>query len=92
MDDARTTAQVLVNRLGRPVGHRFGRISFLSVGYSRSDVDRFANKLVKYFEDGSPLTVEDVRTAVFRPERGGYRESQVDVVLDSVVDVMLAVR
>ncbi|MCU1637163.1 MAG: transporter permease, partial [Cryobacterium sp.] len=39
-----------------------------------------------------PVTVDDVRTAVFRPERGGYREEQVDAVLDSVVDVMLAVR
>jgi DivIVA domain-containing protein len=36
--------------------------------------------------------VEDVRTSVFRPQRGGYLESQVDAVFDAVVDVMLAVR
>jgi len=92
MDQARTTAGELLARFSRPVGHRFSRTSFLSVGYKRADVDRLANKLVKYFEDGRPLTVDEVRTAVFRPERGGYREAQVDVVLDSVVDVMLAVR
>lgn len=92
MDQARTTAEELLARLSRPVGHRFSRTSFLSVGYKRADVDRLANKLVKYFQDGRPLTVDEVRTAVFRPERGGYREAQVDVVLDSVVDVMLAVR
>lgn len=91
-DRARGVAQVLVNRLSRPNGHRFARTSFLTEGYSRSDVDRFANKLVKYFQDGWPITVDDVRTAVFRPQRGGYREAQVDVVLDCVVDVMLAVR
>jgi len=92
MDEARATAQVLVNRLGRPAGHRFARTSFLSVGYSRADVDRLAAKLLTYFQDGKPVAVDTVRTAVFRPERGGYREAQVDAVLDSVVDVMLAVR
>ncbi len=92
LEDAKARAQVLVNRLSRPSGHRFSRTSFLSVGYRRADVDRFANKLIKYFEAGFPVTVEDVRGAVFRPERGGYREAQVDAVLDSVVDVMLAVR
>ena len=92
LEDAREKAQVLVNRLSRPAGHRFSRTSFLSVGYSRSDVDRFANKLVKYFESGFPVTVDDVRGAVFKPQRGGYREAQVDAVLDGVVEVMLAVR
>ena len=86
------TAQVLVNRLSRNNGHRFHRVSVLSVGYNRADVDRFAQRLVRYFEDGFPVTVDEVRCAVFRPQRGGYREVQVDVVLDSVVDVMLAVR
>ncbi|HSP76421.1 MAG TPA: DivIVA domain-containing protein [Cryobacterium sp.] len=86
------TAQVLVNRLSRKDGQRFHRVSVLSVGYNRADVDRFAQRLVRYFEDGFPVTVDEVRCAVFRPQRGGYREVQVDVVLDSVVDVMLAVR
>ena len=85
-------AQVLVNRLSRKDGHRFHRVSLLSVGYNRADVDRFAQKLVRYFEDGFPITVDEVRCAVFRPQRRGYRETQVDVVLDSVVDVILAVR
>jgi len=92
LEEAKAKAQVLVNRLSRPSGHRFARTTFLSVGYSRADVDRFANKLVKYFEAGFPITVDDVRGSVFRPERGGYREAQVDAVLDGVVDVMLAVR
>jgi len=92
LDEARQTAQVLINRLGRPDGHRFSRTSFLSTGYNRSEVDRLATKLVSYFQDGRQVTVDDVRTAVFRPQRRGYREAQVDLVLDSVVDVMLAVR
>ena len=92
IDQARGTAQVLINRLGRPAGHRFDRSSFLTTGYHRGDVDRFSAKLVKYFQDGHPVTVDDVRTIVFRPQRRGYREAQVDLVLDGVVDVMLAVR
>jgi len=89
---AEGTAELVVARLSRPRGHRFTRTSLLSAGYRRADVDRFANRLVKYFQDGRELTVDEVRTAVFRPERGGYREAQVDLVLDTVVDVMLAVR
>ncbi|WP_105036439.1 DivIVA domain-containing protein [Cryobacterium aureum] len=92
MADAEGTADVIVARLSRTPGHRFTRTSVLAVGYKRVDVDRLANKLVKYFQDGRELTVDEVRSAVFRPERGGYREAQVDLVLDSVVDVMLAVR
>lgn len=90
--DARTTAQVVLNRLDRPVGHRFDRVSILTLGYNRQDVDRFANRLVKYFQDGRPMSVEEVRTVTFREQRGGYREVQVDLLIDSVTDVMLAVR
>lgn len=38
------------------------------------------------------MSVEEVRTVTFREQRGGYREEQVDLLLDSVTDVMLAVR
>ncbi|WP_233202031.1 DivIVA domain-containing protein [Cryobacterium sp. Y11] len=92
MAEAGAVANELVTRLSRAPGHRFTRTSVLAIGYRRVDVDRFANKLVKYFHDGRELSVDEVRTAVFRPERGGYREAQVDLVLDSVVQVMLAVR
>jgi DivIVA domain-containing protein len=91
-EEARTTAQVILNRLDRPLGHRFDRVSFLALGYNRNDVDRFANRLVRYFQDGRPMSVDEVRTVTFREQRGGYREAQVDLLLDSVTDVMLAVR
>jgi DivIVA domain-containing protein len=89
---ARDDAREIVARLQREAGERFARTSILGTGYNRSDVDRFANRVVKYFNEAFPLTVEDVRTSVFRPQRGGYQEAQVDAVLDAVVDVMLAVR
>ena len=67
-------------------------MSPLALGYRVRDVDRFAEKLTRYFRDGWPISIDDVRTVVFATQRGGYRESQVDLVLDAVVDVMLAVR
>jgi len=91
-EEARATAAVLLDRLNRRPGRRFRRTTLLSVGYRRSDVDRFANKAARQIRDGRTLTVDEVRTAVFRPERGGYREAQVDAVLDAVIDVMLVRR
>ena len=90
--ETRETAQVLLNRLSRPAGERFRRVGRLTQGYALADVDALATRLVAYFETGSAVDVDVVRTAVFRPQRGGYAEEQVDRVLDAVVDVMLAVR
>lgn len=89
---ARMSAQEILDRLARPAGSRFTRVGFLRAGYHPRDVDVFADLLVHYFQDGRAMTVDDVRTVAFRTRRGGYREAQVDLVLDSVVDVMLAVR
>jgi DivIVA domain-containing protein len=91
-EEARTTAQVILNRLDRPIGHRFDRASVFTYGYNRADVDRFSARLARYFQDGKPMSVEEVRTVTFRPQRGGYKEIQVDLLLDGVTDVMLAVR
>jgi DivIVA domain-containing protein len=85
-------SEAISNRLVRPEGQRFDRVSPLALGYRVREVDRFADKLTRYFRDGWPISIDDVRTVVFSTQRGGYRESQVDLVLDAVVDVMLAVR
>jgi DivIVA domain-containing protein len=67
-------------------------VNFLSTGYHPKDVDAFGDKLTGYFQDGVAMSVDEVRGASFRTKRGGYAESQVDLVLDAVIDVMLAVR
>lgn len=89
---ARQTAQAVLDRLERPLGQRFNRVNFLVVGYHPKDVDAFCRRLSRYFQHGKPMSVEEVRTVAFRTKRGGYSEAQVDLVLDAVVDVMLAVR
>ncbi len=56
------------------------------------DVDLLTDRVAAYFQAGRPLSVDEMRTAAFTGQRGGYQETQVDTVLDSVVHVMLAVR
>ncbi|TQO20925.1 DivIVA domain-containing protein [Rhodoglobus vestalii] len=90
--NARSEAQEILNRLARPRGKKFSRVSSFTIGYSVKDVDMFADELASYFHSGAPLTIDRVRTAAFRSTKGGYRESQIDHLLDAVIDVMLAVR
>jgi DivIVA domain-containing protein len=89
---ARASAAEILERVSRPDGERFGHAGPLAIGYDIDEVDRFSGRLKKYFKDGTPMSVDEVRTVAFRPRRGGYLEWQVDMVLDAVVDVMLAVR
>lgn len=88
---ARTTAQEILDRLARPTGSRFRRSGALRYGYRIDEVDLVAEKLVGYFQQGNRVTPEQVRAAAFRMQRNGYAEEQVDALLDSVVEVMLAV-
>ncbi|WP_169077505.1 DivIVA domain-containing protein [Microcella alkalica] len=90
--ETREIAQEIVDRLARPEGRRFRRASALARGYHPADVDAFTARVSRYFQDGDPLTVDAVRTIAFRSRFGGYDETQVDVVLDAVIRVMLAVR
>ncbi len=85
-------AQEILTRLSRPAGHRFDRVSIFSAGYNFKDVDAFSKRLTSFFQEGKALSVDEVRTIAFRPQKGGYREAQVDLLLDAVVNVMLAVR
>ena len=64
----------------------------LRYGYRIAEVDLVSDKLARYLETGDSVTVEQVRSVAFRMQRGGYRETQVDAVLDAVVEVMLAVK
>lgn len=92
VDRARSRAQEVLNRLTRDRGHRFDRVGVLHYGYHVDEVDLVADKLAGFLADGTPVTPDQVRTVAFRMRRGGYREAQVDAVLDAVIDVMLAVR
>jgi len=89
--ETRDTAQVVLDRLQRPSGHRFDRVGLLRYGYRVDEVDIAADRIARYLASGDAITAEQVRSVAFRMERGGYREEQVDAVLDAVVEVMLAI-
>lgn len=90
--NARSEAQLVLDHLARSRRHKFGRTGFLSFGYRVDEVDHVAARIVRYLRDGDELSVEQLRSAAFRMQRGGYREEQVDALLDATIDVILAVR
>jgi DivIVA domain-containing protein len=85
---------ILRGRLNRPDGERFRRPSKGKArSYNTVDVDRLCRDLLGYLEEDKPLSVDNVRRAVFRPAVGkdGYEENQVDAFLDRVVELMAAI-
>lgn len=90
--EARALAQEILDRLARPAGRKFRRVSIVTRGYHPADVDAFAARISAYIQEGQPLSVETVRTIAFRSRYRGYHEAQVDLLLDAVVRAMLAVR
>lgn len=90
--EIRATAQAIIDRLARGDGKRFRRVSPLARGYHPKDVDAFCVRISAFFEQSRSLPVETVRTIAFRSRYRGYHEAQVDLLLDTVVDLMLAVR
>ena len=89
---ARGGAQAILDRIVRPRGQRFRRVSIFTQGYSVRDVDALTDRVAQYFQNGKALSIDDVRTSAFHGQRGGYQETQVDLLLDAVTRVMLAVR
>jgi DivIVA domain-containing protein len=77
-------------RLDRGDGQRFSRVSILSHGYRIREVDRLARQISDYLARSAPLRIETVRSAAFGAQRGGYREAEVDALLDAVIESMLA--
>jgi DivIVA domain-containing protein len=84
----------LRGRLHRPDGERFRRpVKKKARSYNTRDVDRLCKDLIGYLEEDKPLSVDNVRRAVFRQAVGkdGYEETQVDAFLDRVVELMAAI-
>jgi DivIVA domain-containing protein len=85
-------AEFLRQELASPYMKRFPRAATLRRGYEVDDVDDFVDQVLDSLAGKAGVTVEQVRTASFRPRRGGYREEAVDEMLDRVVEHLLLVR
>jgi DivIVA domain-containing protein len=98
--DPDTDVKFLRDQLDEPYMRRFPRSSMLRRGYDLDDVDGLVDRVLARFngandtsqEPMEELTVEDVRTAGFKPRRGGYAEEAVDEMLDRVVELLLVQR
>lgn len=82
----------LRSELAAPYMKRFPRAGALRRGYDPDDVDDFIDRVLAALDGQSPLTVEEVRAAPFRPRRGGYVEDEVDETLDRVVELLMLMR
>jgi DivIVA domain-containing protein len=99
--DPDADVQFLRDELSKPYMRRFPKSGMLRRGYDLDDVDGLVDRVLARFngvsDDGvnntdQELTVEDVRTAGFKPRRGGYEEEAVDEMLDRVVELLLVQR
>lgn len=91
LEETYALATTLYPRLRRPAGERF--ISAEARGYAKGEVDDLLQRVIRYFEGKESLNSWDVRRAVFSKAKGeaAYDEAVVDVFLDRVVSVLLAV-
>jgi DivIVA domain-containing protein len=94
--DPEMDVQFLRDQLDHAYMRRFPRSGMLRRGYDLDDVDGLVDRVLARFNGGNntdeELTVEDVRTAGFKPRRGGYAEEAVDEMLDRVVELLLVQR
>ncbi|MFN3865723.1 MAG: DivIVA domain-containing protein [Demequina sp.] len=86
-------AQALYPRLRRPAGQRFATPPTLRTGYDRTEVDAVMDRLTAFFDQGKPLTAEDIRALTFKRRRSwaAYEERVVDAYLARAVDILLGV-
>lgn len=88
---AREQAQEVLDRLTRPNGERFKRTGFWHYGYRIDEVDQISDRIARYLAFGEPLQVDQLRQVAFSTQRNGYREDQVDAVIDRTIEIVLAV-
>ena len=75
-----------------PSGGRFPRLRSPRRGHNVAEVDALTD-LVFAFLDASPdMTLAQLRSATFRPQRGGYDQHVVDATLDRLIELILTGR
>lgn len=92
LDEAKQAARAVLKRLQRPAEERFDRVSAFQRGYSVAEVDEFCDRVEQFLRGKAPMTLREARGVAFTPKRRGYVEGQVDLLIDALVDVMLAIR
>lgn len=91
LEQTYNSATTLYPRMLRPEGERFADAD--GRGYAKSEVDEFLDRIAAYFDGKANLASKEVRRTHFHSASGAdaYDESVVDVYLDRVVSVLMAV-
>lgn len=91
LDRTYSEAESLYPRMLRPAGERFKDAK--KYGYAKVEVDNFLDYIAKYFDGKAQLASKDVQDIVFKRAKktDAYDESVVDVYLDRVISVLIAV-
>ncbi|MCI5825889.1 MAG: cell division protein DivIVA [Arcanobacterium sp.] len=91
LDSTYERACKLYPRLNRPRLARFADATHS--GYSKVAVDKFLNRVNAYFSGRAKLTAKEVRAVAFpsAKKNEAYAEAVVDVYLDELLAVLLAV-
>lgn len=90
--ETKDAARAVLKRVQREPGQRFRRVSALQRGYSVQEVDQFCDRVDEFLRGKAPMTLREARGVAFSSKRRGYDEGQVDLLIDALVDVMLAIR
>lgn len=88
----RAQGQEILDRVRRKRKHRFKRTGILTFGYRVAEVDALTDRIAAFLEHGEPLEADQLRDVAFRMQRKGYREAQVDALINATIEVVLAVR
>lgn len=93
MADLASRAQTLYPRLRRPERERFAAPKGMQSGYDRQEVDAMLDRLTAFFDQGKPITADEVRSVTFSRKRApqAYDERVVDVYLARAIDILLGV-
>lgn len=90
--EVKEDARAVLKRVQRQKGERFRRVSVLQRGYSVDEVDEFCDQIDQFLRGKQSMTLRQARGVAFTSKRRGYDEGQVDLLIDALVDVMLAIR
>lgn len=91
LDRTYSQAESLYPRMLRPAGVRFADAK--KYGYAKTEVDKFLDCVAAYFDGKAQLTSQQVREITFKraKKEKAYDEAIVDVYLDRVISVLIAV-
>jgi len=81
-------AELIASRVSRTKGKKFARRKWPNRGYNVKQVEALCSRVATHLDRVEALSVKEVRLSVFKSQRGGYAEHQVDAFIDKTVELI----